>query len=71
MSVQDKDSDHNRVGRPYRLRLPGFVSDEDLGLGDALKNVPSYFGAQACGGCERRRVALNGWMTLSKGRLSE
>ena len=27
--------------QPYRVRLPGFVSDEDIGLGDAIKRVTS------------------------------
>jgi hypothetical protein len=54
-------------GHPHRVRLPGFVSDEEIGLGDAVKRAVSYFGARPCGGCEQRRVALNKWMTLGRG----
>jgi hypothetical protein len=54
-------------GEPHRVRLPGFVGDEEIGLGDAVKRVTSYFGARPCGGCEQRRVALNRWMTFGRG----
>jgi hypothetical protein len=45
--------------------LPGFVSDEDVGLGDAIKRVTSAFGIKTCGGCERRAAALNRWFPFS------
>jgi hypothetical protein len=45
--------------QPLRVRLPGFVSDEDIGLGDAIKRVTHAFGIRPCGGCERRAAALN------------
>ena len=47
--------------QPRPLRLPGFVGDEEIGLGDAIKRAASYFGASPCGGCEQRRAALNRW----------
>jgi hypothetical protein len=43
----------------YRVRLPGFITDEEIGLGDVLKRATSYFGLRPCGGCERRAAALN------------
>jgi hypothetical protein len=53
----------------HRLRLPGFITDqEELGLGDAIKTVTSYFGMRPCGGCQRRAAALNAWMTFTSGR---
>jgi hypothetical protein len=45
--------------QPYRARLPGFVTDEDIGLGDAIKRVTYALGIRHCGGCERRAAALN------------
>jgi hypothetical protein len=45
--------------QPYRVRLPGFVSDKDIGLGDAIKHVTYALGIRHCGGCERRAAALN------------
>ena len=50
---------------PYRVRLPGFVSDEQIGLGDIFKRVTSNFGVTRCGGCESRTVALNRWFAFT------
>jgi hypothetical protein len=48
------DSAAHADGRrqPHRMRLPGFVGDEEIGLGDAGK----------------RRAALNRWMTFGPRR---
>jgi len=51
--------------QPYSVRLPGFVSDEDIGLGDAIKHVTYSFGIRPCGGCERRAAALNRWFVFT------
>jgi hypothetical protein len=45
--------------QPHRIRLPGFVADEDIGLGDAIKRATYALGIRPCGGCERRAAALN------------
>jgi len=50
---------------PHRVRLPGFVSDEEIGLGDAIKHVTHAFGIRPCGGCERRAAALNRWVVFT------
>ncbi|MEV0535537.1 hypothetical protein [Kitasatospora sp. NPDC050463] len=53
---------------PRRVRVPGFVTDEDIGLGDAVKRVTSTMGIRRpCGGCERRAAALNRRLVLSRG----
>jgi len=49
--------------------LPGFINDEDIGLGDAIKRITYAFGIAHCGGCERRAATLNGWMVFSGRRL--
>jgi hypothetical protein len=49
----------------HRVRLPGFVTDEDVGLGDVIKRATSAIGVKPCGGCHRRAAALNRWMTFS------
>ena len=51
--------------RPYRMRLPGFVSDKEIGLGDAIKHVTYALGIRPCGGCERRAAALNRWFVFT------
>ena len=52
--------------RPRRVRLPGFVTDEEIGLGDAIKRATSYFGVRSCGGCERRAAGLNRWLVFTR-----
>ncbi len=50
---------------PHRVRMPGFLTDEDIGLGDVLKRATAVVGIQPCGGCAKRAEALNRWMTFS------
>ena len=52
--------------QPHRVRLPGFLIDEEIGLGDALKRVTYVMGIKPCGGCEKRATALNRWMHFSR-----
>jgi hypothetical protein len=51
--------------RPYKIRLPGFIGDKDIGLGDAIKSATSAIGIKPCGGCARRAAVLNRWMVIS------
>jgi hypothetical protein len=51
--------------QPYRVRLPGFISDKDIGLGDAVKRATYTLGIRPCGGCERRAAALNRWFVFT------
>jgi len=51
---------------PHRMRLPGFLIEEEVGLGDLIKKATYAMGIQPCGGCERRAAALNRWMTFSR-----
>jgi hypothetical protein len=54
--------------KPYRVRLPGFVSDQDVGLGDAIKRASSTVGIRPCDGCNRRAETLNRWFAVSGSR---
>lgn len=54
---------------PYRVRLPGFGSDQEIGLGDVIKHATGAIGIQPCGGCERRAAALNRWFVFSGRRV--
>jgi len=49
-----------------RMRLPGFIVDERIGLGDAIKRATYALGIKACGGCEQRATALNRWMVFTR-----
>ena len=64
--MNKEETDSAQVSHPaHRVRLPGFVSDEDIGLGDVIKRVTSTFGVRPCGGCERRAAALNRWFVFT------
>jgi len=58
---QAKKSEH----QPYRVRLPGFITDEEVGLGDVIKRATSAVGMRPCGSCEQRAATLNHWLTFS------
>jgi hypothetical protein len=51
--------------RPYKVRLPGFIIDEEIGLGDVIKRATSAVGIRPCDRCEQRAAALNRWITFS------
>jgi hypothetical protein len=53
---------------PYRVRLPGFIAEREVGLGDAVKRATSYVGIKSCGGCEGRANALNRRLVFSPWR---
>jgi hypothetical protein len=50
----------------FRVRLTGFIKDDEVGLGDVVKRVTYAFGIQPCGGCQRRAAALNRWIVFSR-----
>ena len=66
MTNTSNDTPDQSEHTPHRVRLPGFITDEQIGLGDAIKRATSYFGIQSCGGCERRAAALNRWMVFTR-----
>jgi hypothetical protein len=51
---------------PHRVRLPGFLVKEEVGLGDVIKKVTYAMGIPACGGCERRAETLNNWVKFTR-----
>jgi hypothetical protein len=55
-----------RERRPYRVRLPGFVKDEEIGLGDVIKRATASAGIRPCGGCARRAATLNRWVVFTR-----
>jgi len=52
--------------QPHRVRLPGFLIEDEIGLGDAIKRATYAMGIKPCGGCERRAATLNRWMTFTR-----
>ena len=61
--ASDKDQ-----ARPHQVRLPGFITEEEIGLGDAVKRATAYLGIKPCGGCESRATALNRWLVFNQRR---
>jgi hypothetical protein len=51
---------------PIQVRLPGFLIEEEIGLGDALKQVTLAVGVRPCGGCEKRAAMLNRWVRFTR-----
>jgi hypothetical protein len=58
----EPQSDHP----PHRVRLPGFLIEDEIGLGDVIKRATYAMGFQPCGGCQKRAAALNRWITFTR-----
>jgi hypothetical protein len=63
--IEEATDSARASGQPYRVRLPGFIADEDIGLGDVIKRATYSFGIKPCGGCESRTAALNRWLVFA------
>jgi hypothetical protein len=64
MSEKQKAADQktSTKERPFRVRLPGFLIEEETGLGDAIKRITYAAGISPCAGCERRAARMNRWL---------
>ena len=51
---------------PARIRLPGLLVTEEIGMGDAIQHLTSSVGIKPCCGCEGRAAALNRWIVFSR-----
>ncbi len=51
---------------PRKVRLPGFITGDEVGLGDVVQRVTYAMGIRPCGGCERRAAAMNRWMVFTR-----
>jgi hypothetical protein len=47
------------VNRPLQMRLPGFLVDGEIGLGDVIQRATAAIGVRPCGGCARRAQTLD------------
>jgi hypothetical protein len=68
MSAKNKKKSHDAESErePHRVRLPGFIVEDEIGLGDAIKRATYAMGIKPCGGCEKRAAALNRWTVFSR-----
>lgn len=51
-----------RRREPHRVRLPGFLIEDEIGLGEVIKRATYAIGITPCGGCEQRAQMLNRWV---------
>jgi hypothetical protein len=66
MQSENPTGKDDAQSRPYRVRLPGFVADEAIGLGDVVQRMTYAMGIKPCGGCEGRAAAMNRWMVFTR-----
>jgi hypothetical protein len=67
MSTEEKKESTVKIERqPHRIRLPGFIKEEEIGLGDTIKKVTYAMGIKPCAGCEKRAATLNRWMRFTR-----
>jgi len=52
--------------RPLKMRLPGFLIEDEIGLGDLIKRATYAVGIKPCGGCSKRAAALNQWVHFTR-----
>jgi hypothetical protein len=64
-SVEDATKETHK-DQPYRLRLPGFIKDEPIGLGTVVTRIAYATGIRPCGGCSRRTAAMNRWVIFTR-----
>ncbi len=65
-AIRDTAEQVSAERQPHRVRLPGFLIEEEIGLGDAIKRVTYAMGIKPCDGCEERALALNRWMRFTR-----
>lgn len=65
--MNDERKDQIKGAPRNRVRLPRFVVDEDVGLGDLVKKATYAVGITPCTGCERRTAVMNRWITFGSG----
>ena len=70
MTHEHDNASKNLTRPPRTVRLPVFLSDEPVGIGDVIKRATSTIGIKPCGGCARRAAHLNSMMTFT-GRRNE
>jgi hypothetical protein len=67
MTQESRTRTEHKPREPHRVRLPGFLIEEEIGLGDTIKRVTYAMGVkQPCTGCEKRAATLNRWMRFSR-----
>jgi hypothetical protein len=66
MQYENSTVKNEEQSKPYQVRLPGFIADEAIGLGDVVQRAAYAVGIKPCGGCEQRAGAMNRWMVFTR-----
>ncbi len=61
-----KEPAHQNEPARHRVRLPGFLIEKEIGLGDVIKKATYAMGIKPCAGCERRAATLNRWVSFTR-----
>jgi len=64
--THNPDMKSKAATRLRTVRLPGFVPDEPIGLGDAIKRATSAIGIRPCVPCARRAERLNNRVVFTR-----
>ncbi len=59
MAENARGSDAGHEHESFRIRLPGFIVEDEVGLGDLIKRITYASGITPCSGCNQRADALN------------
>ena len=61
-----KDSSEKQNNkRQYKIPLPVYLSEKEIGLGDVLKRVSARVGISGCSSCDKRARSLNRWIRFT------
>jgi hypothetical protein len=63
---EEKQTEIRGAHQAHREHLPGFIKEEEIGLGDVIKRVTYSMGIKPCAGCQKRAAALNRWMVFTR-----
>jgi hypothetical protein len=55
----------------HSIRLPRFLVEEPIGLGQVVKRITKSIGVQPCGSCEQRATRLDQWLRFSPTKEGE
>jgi hypothetical protein len=50
----------------FQVRLPGFILDEEVGLGEMIERMTGQLGITPCQSCHKRAASLNRWVVFSR-----
>jgi hypothetical protein len=63
--MQDAHTPRTPKPQPFLVRVPGFLTDREVGLGELVTHATSAIGIRPCGGCGKRAQLLNSIVVFS------